>query len=92
MELDFQLTTLEVKKQALAIFLTLSGKAKEAALELKLDVINADDRVKKLLEKLDSLYLKESHQTAYQAYDTFEKFQRGQTMTVQENIIEFEQL
>ena len=45
------LTTLEVKKQALAIFLTLSGQAKEAALELELDVINADDGVNKLLEK-----------------------------------------
>ena len=77
------LTTLEGKKQALAIFLMLSGQAKEAALELELDVINADDGVNKLLEKLDGLYLKDS-QTAYHAYDTFEKFQRRQTMTVQE--------
>ena len=66
---------MEVKKEALAIFFTLSGQAKEAALELELDVTNADDGVKKLLEKLDGLYLKDSHQTAYQAYDTFEKFQ-----------------
>ena len=81
-----------LKKQALAIFLTLSGQAKEAAPELEVDVINADDGVNKLLEKLDGLYLKDFHQTTYQAYDTFEKFQRGQTMTVQEYIIEFERL
>ena len=42
------MTDMEVKKQA--IFLTLSGQAKEVAPELELDIINA---VKKLLEKLD---------------------------------------
>ena len=66
---------MEAKKQALALFLTLSGQAKEAALELELGVMNADDSVQKLLEKLDGLYWKNSHQTAYQVYDTFEKFQ-----------------
>ena len=50
-------TSLEKKKQAPAIFLSLSGQAREAVLELELDKLNDDNGVKNLLEKLEKLYL-----------------------------------
>ena len=60
-------TSLEKKKQALAILLSLGGQAHEAVLELEHDKLNADDSVKNSLEKLDELYLKDESHSAYDA-------------------------
>lgn len=85
-------TSLEKKKQAPAIFLTLTGQAREAILEMELEVLSSDDGVKELVKKLDSLYLKDSHHSAYEAYEKFEKFCRPSSMTMNDYIIEFERL
>ena len=85
-------TTLDKKKQGPAIFLTLSGKAKEAILELEVAEISAEDGVEKIIKKLDSLYQEDKVQTAYEAYDKFEKFQRPSEMAISDFIIEFERL
>ena len=44
-------------------------------LELEIDELSHANRVDKVLEKLDTLYLKDKIQLAYQAYDNFEKIQ-----------------
>ena len=85
-------TSLDKKKQAPAIFLSLTGNSREAILELELDKLNCDDGVKNLLEKLDNLYLKDTHHSAYEAYEKFEKFSRVSSMNMNEYIIEFERL
>ena len=85
-------TNLPVKKQGPAIFLTLEGKAKEAALELDVAKISSDTGVAELLKKLDELYLADKVQTAYEAYDAFEKFHRPAEMSMSNFIIEFERL
>ena len=73
-------TSLERKKQAPTIFLSLSGQAHEAVLELKLDKLNDDNGVKNLLEKLGKLYLKDDTHSAYEAYEIFETFSRAPSM------------
>ena len=60
-------TSLERKKQGPAIFLSLSGQAREAVSELELDKLNDDNGVKNLLEKLGKLYLKDDTHSAYEA-------------------------
>ena len=85
-------TTLEQKKQALAIFLSLEGKAREAVLEVDLEELNEVDGVEKVLAKLDQLYLKDSLQMAYTAYDNFEKFKRPNEMSMADYVAEFEKL
>ena len=89
-------TSLQRKKQAPAIFLSLSGQACEAVLELELDKLNDDNGVKNLLEKLYKLYLKKLDKLylsyAYEAYERFETFSRAPSMTVYDYIIEFERL
>ena len=85
-------TSLERKKQDPTIFLSLSGQAREAVLELELDKLNDDNGVKNLLEKLDKLYLKDDTYSAYEAYERFETFSRAPSMTVSDYIIEFERL
>lgn len=85
-------TTLEKKKQGLAIFLSLEGKAREAVLELEIDEMNTDDGVDKVLAQLDKLYLKDKLQLSYQAYDTFRKFKRPGDMPIADFVVEFERL
>ena len=78
------------KKKTLAIFLSLEGKAKEAALDIDDESLNKEDSVGKVLAQLDKVHLKYKIQLAYQAYDTFEKFQRLLEMSVAAFLIEFE--
>ena len=85
-------TDITPKKQGSAIFLTLEGKAREAVLELEVKDINCDDGVKNVLAKLDTLYVRDKVQTAYEAYDRFEKFQRNSEMSMSDFMIEFERL
>ena len=85
-------TDLAVKKQGPAIFLTLEGRAREAVLELDVDKISAESGVQEIINKLDTLYLKDKTQSAFEAYDTFEKFRRPKEMSMSEYINEFERL
>ena len=83
--------TLEQKKEkTLAIFLSLEGKAKEAALDIDVESLNKEDSVGKVLAQLDKVHLKYKIQLVYQAYDTFEKFERLLEMSVAAFLIEFE--
>ena len=45
---------MEKKNQGPVIFLSLSGQAREAVLELEVDQLNVDDGVKTLLNKFDN--------------------------------------
>ena len=53
---------------------------------------NYDKGVEAILEQLDKLYLKDRHQTAYLAYEAFEKFQRPVAMSMTDFINEFERM
>ena len=46
------------------MFLTLSGKAREAVLEMDTDDLSSDDGMTKLYEKLDSLFKVDKDQAA----------------------------
>ena len=58
------LTDLPAKKQGPSLYLSLTGKAREAALELDIAVISKDDGLEKFLELLDKLYLQDTNQSA----------------------------
>ena len=85
-------TDLDAKKQGPAICLSLTGKACEAALELSVENLNSDTGVVQLLAKLDELYLKDTDQLAYAAYDNFENFKRPPDMSIKDYLITFERL
>ena len=85
-------TDLADVKQGPAIFLTLEGQAREAALELDVARISEKTGVQNIIEKLDSLFLKDKTQSAFEAYDTFEKFRRNEETSISDYINEFERL
>ena len=63
---------------------------------LELDVLKLTDKdgVKNVISKLDTLYLEDTYQSAYPAYENFEHFQRspGMHIIMKEFINEFELL
>ena len=85
-------TNLAPKKQGPAFSLTLQGKAQEAALEIEIKDLTDDQGVKKLTEKLDSLYLEDINQSAYAAYESFEMYKRPKDMNMKEFLNKFERL
>ena len=69
-------TCVEKAKWALIVFLSLEGKAREAVLELDIVALNSEDGMKKVYEKLDTLFLEDINQSAFLAYKTFKGYLR----------------
>ena len=86
-----RVTELEKSKQALAVVLALSGRAREAAMEIPVDDLNKDSGMKTLLAKLDNLFLKEEKDLIYEAYSDFDKVRRDSGVSMSDYIIDFEQ-
>ena len=84
-------TELDKKKQALALTLSLSGKAREAALNIKAEDLNKDDGMSTLITKLDTVFLKEKKDSAYEAYKDFDSYRRIDDMNINEYVTEFDQ-
>ena len=67
-------TSLPLKKQGCAIYLSLDGKINQCCKSIPVNELTGDDGVKVLLNKLKELYAKDNDQLAYQAYEHFEMF------------------
>lgn len=80
------------KKLGPALFLSLTGSACDAAREISLTDLEKEDGFDTLITKLDSLYLKDEKNSAFEAYETFEKYQRPQDMDMYTYINTFERL
>ena len=85
-------SSLDKTKRALMVFLSLEGTAREAVLELDIAVLNSEDGMKKLYEKLDTLFLEDINQSAFQAYEIFENYQRLPGTSLEDFLIEFGRL
>ena len=85
-------TNLALKKQVPTVFLTLTGKAREAVLEMEIAELNADDGMQKLFDKLDSLFEKDKDQAALDAYEKFEQYSRPESLTMLEYKVEFDRM
>lgn len=85
-------TDLKESKQALAIALSLTGKARDTALEIKADDLNQDEGVTTLLKKLDLVFQKDTIDSAYEAYTKFEQFRQSENMSMGDYVAQFELL
>ena len=86
------LTDLEKDKQGPAIYLSLDETIRKTCSDIKVKDLNSDDGVDILINKLKSLFAKDSNQAAYLAYDKFETFKRPIDMNIVDFINEFERL
>ena len=85
-------TNVEKKKMAPTVFLTLTGKAREAVLEMEAAQLNEDDGLTKLFTKLDELFKEDKAQAALICYDKFERYSRPSEMSITDYLIEFERM
>ena len=90
MQLWEMATSIEAKKRAPTVFLTLENQAREAVLKMDINTLNEEDGMTKLYEKLDSLFKEDSSQSALLAYEAFEKYQKPSGLSVCDYLIEFD--
>ncbi len=82
-------TNVELKKRAHTVILAMTGKPRTVATQLDPDALATDDGLDKLIKEMDKLFLKDNTQTLFCAIDTFEKFKRSQSMSMDDYISEF---
>ena len=80
----------EKNEMGSALALSLSGSAREAALELSVEELSDDAGVANLVKKLDGLFLKDENQRIYVSLKTFEQYKRTQDQSLDNFINEFE--
>ncbi|XP_059903072.1 transcription factor Sp2-like [Gadus macrocephalus] len=90
-EIWTHMTDLEKTKQALAVTLSLNGRARDTALEIPAEDLKKEDGVSTLLKELDSVYLKEENDRAYDAYTDFDRIYREDGNSMADYIVDFEQ-
>ena len=85
------MTELAEEKKTLAIFSSLRGKAKKAALQLEIKDLKIKGGVEKLKEKFDKVFSKDKKKATYDAYEKSEKFKRSNEMSFADYTIGFEE-
>ena len=85
-------TNISPKKQAAVVFLTLTGKARDAVLEMDPDELNVDNGLDLLYEKLDGLFKEDRNQATLNAYEKFERYKRQPEMNISDFRVEFDRL
>ena len=79
-------------KQGPAVYLCLKGQAREAVRELSIAELGADNGLDNIIEKLDTLFLKDKDTRAYLAFKEFYIYKRTSGETCSEFIIKYEKL
>lgn len=83
-------TDLPPKKQAGAVFLSLTGKAQASVrASVTRDDMSSDLGLKNVIGCLDKLYEKDVAHSGYTAYENFTEFRRPPNMSTEDYLIEF---
>ena len=85
-----RLTDLDKKKQALAVHLSLNGRARQATSELEVEKLECDDGIKNLIERLDRVFLQDKNWKCFNAYLEFENLRKSDDQTVDEFLSDFD--
>ena len=85
-------TDLEKKKRGLAVFLSLTGQAREYVRALGDEEIGKETGVKSIIERLDKIFLKDSDTRAYIAVKKFYNYRRMSGVNITDFVVEVDQL
>lgn len=90
LEIWSDFTDLDKGRQGGALFLTLSGKARQAVLSgVSREKIKSENGIQGITECLDELYLKDKSQSGFAAYEDFTNYRRPQNVSIQDYLVEF---
>ena len=87
-----RISTLDAKSKSSQVFMSLTGEAEDAVLELEENEIYADDGLQKILERLDRLYKKDETLQKVHHLEAFESYKKTDEMTILQHIVKFDQL
>ena len=90
LEIWCDLTDVVATKQALAVRLVLTGRARNAASQVKREDLKKENGVAILLKKLDSVFLVDKGRRQFSAFNELHNFQRAQNADVNEFVSGFE--
>ena len=85
-------TDLPRNKQGPAVFLTLTGRARDCIRDLQPEEIGHENGVKKITDKLDTLFLKDENIRVYLAFKEFYNYRRPSEVSMIDFLIKFEYL
>ena len=84
------LTSIEKGKQALAVYLSLSGRARVAASEIPKERLEQDNGIETLLAKLDVLFLEDKGRRKFSAFEDLYLLKRERNKEIKCFLAEFE--
>ena len=85
-------TDYAAEKRGPAVYLVLSGKARDAVREIAAANLAVAGGVKVITDKLDGIYTKDKNTQAYQNFQEFYQYRRGSGDTFNEFIVVYEKL
>ena len=85
-------TDLEKAKQGPAVYLSLTGRARECIRDLTPEQLSDDNGVQAITDKLDAIFKKDQNTRAYMAFKEFYDYRRTQGVSITDFIVRFEYL
>ena len=85
-----EFTDIAKPKQAIAIHLSLTGRARQATSELKVEELKSDNGVKNIFTKLDRIFQQDENWRCFNAYLSFETFRKTEKQSMDEFLSEFD--
>ncbi len=83
-------TDMKKERQGGALFLTLTGRARQSILaDVKTETLSTDTGVTVITDALDKLFLKDQSQAGFTAFDEFIKYRRPGDTNISEYLLEF---
>ena len=76
-------------KQGPAVYLSLQGDARDAIRAIPLDKLKGADAVKKIIDELDKVYLKDETTRAFTSIKSFVDFRREQSQSFAKFLVDF---
>ena len=83
-------TDISENKHAIVVHLSLSGRARAASSELSVEELKSDSGFKKLIEKLDRVFLQDPNWKCFHAYLALESYRRPNDCSIDEYLSEFD--
>ena len=83
-------TDLDKKKQGPAVYLCLSGKAKECVRDVTKEDLSSDAGVSKIVTKLDTLFEKDVNTQTFLAFHEFYEYKRSSGISITEFLVHYE--
>ena len=83
-------TSIKKDKQAIAVHLSLGGRARKATSEIPVSDMKSENGIDTLIAKLDRVFLQDKNWKCFHTYLAFENYRRPKDCSIDEYLSEFD--